>query len=189
MKIYLIDFNENIINAWKHFFYDEDVIIVNDTLHNFLNNNPEIEVIVSPANSFGIMNGGYDAAITRYFGKELQNKVQEYILTNLCGEQPVGTSFAVKIPNYNKYLIHTPTMRTPERIVDPRIIYHCMRSTLMEAYKLNINSSILIPAFGGATGGIEPTKLAKYMYLGYKQINDYIKNKPTILNWETILRI
>ena len=42
-------------------------------------------------------------------------------------------------------------MRTPQEIVDPRIIYQCMRSALIEAKKNNIKT-ILISMFGTATG-------------------------------------
>ena len=176
MKIYLIDVNQNIIEKWQEKFkYEKDVEIIHQDLHSFLDNNPEIEAIVSPANSFGIMNGGYDLAITRYFGDELQKKVQTYIYDNYFGEQVVGTSCSVLIPNTNKCLIHTPTMRFPSRINDPQIVYHCMRSTLIEAHKLNLNN-ILIPAFGGATGGLNPDEIANQMYKAYRQINDHIVN-------------
>ena len=178
MKIYLIDVNEKIIEEWKKLFnfnHIKDVIIVHQDLHSFLNSHPNIEAIVSPANSFGIMMGGYDLAITKYFGNELQTTVQKYINDNLYGEQTVGTSISVKIPNTDKYLIHTPSMRTPSVIKDPEVIYNCMRNTLIEAYKLNVDS-ILIPAFGGLTGCVEPEEVAWQMFCAYRQINDYIVN-------------
>jgi O-acetyl-ADP-ribose deacetylase (regulator of RNase III) len=51
--------------------------------------------MVSPANSFGLMDGGIDAAITKYFGKELMQRVQARIMQEYCGEQPVGTAIMV----------------------------------------------------------------------------------------------
>lgn len=42
------------------------------------------------------MDGGVDAAITQFFGMQLQKKVQKYIITNYDGEQPVGTSFILE---------------------------------------------------------------------------------------------
>ena len=64
-----------------------------------------MECIVSPANSYGLMDGGYDLAITKYFGKELMKEVQEYIIKHFHGEQPVATSFCIDIPNTKKKLI------------------------------------------------------------------------------------
>lgn len=188
MKIYLIDFNEAIIRAWKKYFKNEtDVFIEYSHLHYFLDEHPNLQAIVSPANSFGIMTGGYDGAITRYFGEDLQKDVQKYIIDNFFGEQVVGTSCSVKIPNTDKYLIHTPTMRVPEKIQDSRIIYHCMRSTLIEAHRLNVDS-VLIPAFGGLTGGINPDELAWHMYNAYKQIQHHVVNQPKELNFRTVYR-
>ena len=40
---------------------------------------PEYDCFVSAANSFGMMDGGVDAAITRYFGTELMARVQARI--------------------------------------------------------------------------------------------------------------
>ena len=47
-------------------------------------------------------------------------------------------SIMIETKKDNQFLIHTPTMRTPEEIVDPRIIYQCMRTTLIVAKKNNI---------------------------------------------------
>src|SRR5262245_26699304 len=72
------------------------------------------DCMVSAANSFGLMDGGVDAAITQFFGHELQERVQKRIVDEFLGEQPVGTSIIVetKDPNH-PYIAHTPTMRIP----------------------------------------------------------------------------
>src|SRR2546423_1741865 len=49
------------------------------------------DCMVSAGNSFGLMDGGVDAAITRFFGSPLMDKVQRQILEEYLGEQPVGT--------------------------------------------------------------------------------------------------
>jgi len=139
----------------------------------------KVNCVVSPANSFGLMDGGFDLAITKWYGDQLQKRVQKYIIDNYYGEQPVGTSFIIETGNENEYLIHTPTMRVPERILDARVIYHCMRSALIEAKKHNIES-IVIPMFGGTTGCIPSNIIASLMYEAYKQLQDV----PQELNWE-----
>ena len=175
MKIYLLDINKAIGEAFKREFKDYDEVeVVIDEFSHFMDAHNDIECIVSPANSFGIMSGGYDKAITDYFGKGVQIEVQHYIKENLFGEQPVGTSIIVDIPNTNKKLIHTPTMRLPSRILDPMVIYHSMRSTLIVAINNNIQS-IVIPAFGGLTGQVKPDVLARYMRLAYEQVTGFIK--------------
>jgi len=178
MKIYLLDRNENIVYWWKHFFKDiRDVEMVCDDFSHFMNTH-EIECIVSPANSYGLMDGGYDLAISNYFGEELPKKVQKLLLEKYYGEQPVGTSIIVKI-NEKQKLIHTPTMRIPSPIKDPMTIYHCMRSTLIVALRNNVKS-IVIPAFGGDCGNVNYPILAEMMYEGYKQVF----SPPTEITWD-----
>jgi hypothetical protein len=53
------------------------------------------DCLVSPANSFGMMDGGMDAAITAFFGMQLMERVQQQILDDYLGEQSVGTSFII----------------------------------------------------------------------------------------------
>ena len=170
LKIYLLDINKEIVDCLKAEFSSyENVHVVHDDFKHFMDTHNYVECVVSPANSFGFMDGGYDKAIIDYFGKELEEDVQRYIKKHYYGEQLIGTSFIIDIPNTNKQLIHTPTMIYPSAIKDPTIIYHCMRSTLMVAI-VNSISSIVIPSFGGATGKVKPRLIAKYMRLGYEQI-------------------
>lgn len=191
MKIYLLDINKNMTDAWQKYFKPfgevEDIEIVNEDFATFMDKHPNIEAVVSPANSFGLMDGGYDKAITDYFGEGLMKDVQKSILLKWCGEQPVGTSMTV--PIYNRkfttilgtrycVLIHTPSMRTPEVIKDSRIIYQCMRTTLIEAKRQEIKS-IVIPAFGGLTGKVPCDEIAKMMFLAYRQIY----NQPEEITW------
>jgi O-acetyl-ADP-ribose deacetylase (regulator of RNase III) len=194
IQIHLIDINKEMTIAWEKFFSDiPNVKIHNIDLNSFLQSYP-IEAIVSPANSFGIMSGGYDKAIIDCVGSEVMKDVQQAIKLKWFGEQPVGTSITVPIRKYRftndknetKYtvLIHTPTMRTPEIIKDPKVVYSCMRSTLIEAKKQEVNS-ILIPAFGGCTGQVDKKEIANMMRLAYDQLTHI----PEKINWYTIFRI
>ena len=55
-------------------------------------NRGEFDCLVSPANAFGFMTGGYDAALSDILGWDFQKKVQAYIQEHFYGEQGVGTS-------------------------------------------------------------------------------------------------
>jgi O-acetyl-ADP-ribose deacetylase (regulator of RNase III) len=127
------------------------------------------------------MDGGYDAAITKWFGHQLQRRVQQYIIEKLHGEQIVGTSFIIDSGKDNQYLIHTPSMRTPQRIREPLVIYSCMRSCLITASENKIKS-VVIPAFGGMTGGIAANIVAELMYKAYMQI----KTHPSSISWDYV---
>ena len=180
MEIYLIEKDYEKFKYLKPYFAYEDVKLFNGTLQTFLKNN-KIQCVVSPANAFGLMDGGYDQDLTEWYGIQLQERVQQYIIDNFYGEQPVATSFIIKTNKDNQYLIHTPTMRTPEMLTDARIIYQCMRTTLMVAKQNNIES-ILIPMFGCHTGNVKPQMVAKMMYKAYQQIN----NPPKKINWNYV---
>ncbi len=182
MKIYLIERNRDKFLCLKRFFEKEDVVLVNQSFDEFMENN-YVQCVVSPANSFGLMDGGYDLAITKWYGNQLQKRVQQYIIKNFYGEQPVGTSFIIEANKDNQYLIHTPTMQTPQLIEDPRVIYQCMRTTLIEAKRNNIES-ILIPMFGGSCGGVKPEIVAKMMWFGYKQL----QNTPSKIDWSYAIK-
>lgn len=184
MKIYIIEKDyEKFKYLQPYFINEDDVILINESFEKFIKNN-KVQCVVSPANSFGIMDGGYDLVLTKWYGKQLQERVQKYIIENYYGEQPIATSFIIEAGKDNQYLIHTPTMRTPERIIDTRIIYQSMRTTLMIAKQHKIES-ILIPMFGGLTGCVRPQVVAEMMYLGYCQI----MKPPKQLSWGTIEEI
>ena len=191
MQIYLLDINPEMTDAWNKYFKCTGVNIVNKDFKTFITEHQDMEAIVSPANSFGLMDGGYDKAIIDYYGPQLMEHVQYAILNRWYGEQPVGTSMSIPIANrvyvkeiagkkdlFHPILIHTPTMRTPEVIEDPRIIYQCMRTTLLEAIYQEVES-IVIPAFGGCTGKVDHDTVANMMFLAYNQIS----NCPDKITW------
>lgn len=45
--------------------------------------------------TFLIEQGGVDAAITRFFGDQLQKRVQKHIVEEYGGQQHTGTSFII----------------------------------------------------------------------------------------------
>lgn len=184
MKIYLLDKNKEMVDAWNRYFNYIDVEVVNDDFAHFMDNHPEVDGIVSPSNSFGLMDGGYDKAIIDYYGKDLEKDVQDKIIYEWYGEQPVGTSMAVYFTGKAtgndpmKFLIHTPTMRVPSVITDYNVIYQCMRNCIINAKHHGLNN-IVIPAFGGCCGEVPYNIIAKMMHLGYQQL----KNIPKTINW------
>ena len=181
MEIILLDNKKEMCQAWRKYFSEfSDVKIICEYLE--FADLDDVDCYVSPANSYGLMDGGYDKALTMLFGNKLQQRVQDYIINNLYGEQQVGSSIIVDIPGEKKKLIHTPTMRVPARINDPEVIYTSMRSTLICALKNNVGK-IVIPAFGGATGRLLPDVIAEEMFKAYIQV---FKININIHSWEDV---
>jgi O-acetyl-ADP-ribose deacetylase (regulator of RNase III) len=176
VKIHLIDINKEMTDTWKKYFEFTNVSIHNTDLQTFLDDEEDVDAIVAPANSFGLMTGGYDKAIINCLGQQAQTNVLTMLDKVYNGYQPIGTCLAV--PFYNYFILHTPTMRKPEEIIDPRVIFDCMYSCLVEAKKHNCKS-ILIPAFGGLTGKVPKETIAYLMRMAY----DRLLVPPANKNW------
>ena len=100
--LYLLAMDMDLEDSFLRSFHRIDNIeIVRDDVITFLDANPSVTGIVSPANSFGMMSGGLDKALRDYFGMEMQDAVREKIRTEWFGEQIVGTCMVVDIPNTN----------------------------------------------------------------------------------------
>lgn len=167
MKIYLLDINPAVVQAWKKLFDNfNDVEIVLDDFEKFMSTH-FVDCVVSPGNSHGVMAGGYDRALSEHFGWDLTKRVQEYIKLNFGGQQPVGSSFIIDTGHEGISLIHTPSMINPSRIQDSNVVYDCTKSTLEVAIDNKI-TSIVIPAFGGACGGLHPDVIAEKMFKAIK---------------------
>ena len=130
MKITLIDTNPKLIEAWREFFADaENVNIVEGDLTTVT-----CDAIVSPANSFGFMNGGVDYAISERLGWHIEKELQQKIKELPEGELLVGKAMVLvtgdpQIP----FLISAPTMRIPTNFnIDTSInAYLAMKAILI----------------------------------------------------------
>lgn len=179
MKIYFIekDFNNSkYLNAY--FSENRNVKIINSDLESLMKKY-DIECIACGSDSFGLMKSDYDKEILDLYGKNVQDKIQKFIIDNYNAEQPITTSFIIEIDGTDKCLIHTPPTRLQEKIIDERVVYQCMRTTLLLA-KRNRIQSIVIPMFGLYKGQLEPQRIARLMRQAYDQID----NKVTEINWE-----
>ena len=181
-KIYLLDWNLGMANEWHARFDDvPNVIISTESFECFMwEHSDDVDCIVSPANAYGLMDGGYDLAITRFLGEEAQQMVQKEILARFCGEQTVGTALSVFCGGYT--LIHTPTMRVPSTILDDMVVYAATRSALIEAMRVGVRSMVF-PALGAGTGGVPYARVAFLMRAAY----DQVLNPPAHLDWDYAL--
>lgn len=147
---------------------------------------PEYDCIVSPANSFGIMDGGFDLALVKYFGQDLIKKVQTKIKNKYAGEQPVGTCLIIKTGNKkHPYLAHTPTMRVPRIIREYDTVYNAMRAMLLAVRKHSDIKTVLCTGLGTATGKVPPAVAAKQMYMAYQSVIQ----PPQQIDWDTAVNI
>ncbi|AXE03428.1 macro domain-containing protein [Salmonella enterica] len=149
---------------------------------------PEFDCMVSAANGFGLMDGGVDAAITAFFGTQLQRRVQKYIIQEYLGEQPVGTAFVIETGNSkHPWLVHAPTMRVPLIIDGTDAVYNATRAALLAMLQHNKSAgedrkitSVVFPAMGAGCGQVSPDCVARQMKLAW----DSFINCATEINWQ-----
>lgn len=181
MKILLFDINEHLCEAWRKEFSAYDNV---DVHHGALETVPEADCIVAAGNSFGIMDGGLDAAMATQF-PEAQKNVSDSIASNFVGELPVGRSVIVATGHSTFPLMaYTPTMRFP-RPIAAEVVYDSMRAVLLAVREYNTETeidsiedddepqliqSIAIPGLGTLSGGVGAFTGARMMRLGYESI-------------------
>lgn len=183
VELTLVDPKVELCNSWGNEFKDSPEVKI---VCGYFENVREFDCMVSAANSFGLMDGGVDLAIINFFGVELEKRVQQHIISNYFGEQPVGTSFIIETQNREyPFIAHTPTMRTPMVIVGTDYVYLAMKAMLEAVWKHNsiqgnqkINK-ILCPGLGTATGRMPAKEAARQMKLAYKNF----KNPPARIDW------
>ena len=110
MKIILTAVENSLAKAWKEFCGDLDFV----TIHQGSILDVECDAVVSPANSFGFMDGGIDAVYMSYFGSDIQMRVRQHIFDYHNGEIIVGKADVIETEdNKIPFLIIAPTMRVP----------------------------------------------------------------------------
>ena len=182
IKLILVDPQPALYAAWRNHFGElPDVEIVNGYFEKL----SEFDCMVSAANSFGLMDGGVDLAIIRFFGGSLEQRVQKHILKKYLGEQPIGTSFIIETGHEkHPFLAHTPTMRIPMTIALTDNVYVAMWAMLLAVYRHNLSEdrkirSIACPGLGTATGRVPYDEAARQMALAYQKF----LNPPSHISW------
>ncbi len=155
--------------AWTQYFGDSGPwsVGVGDILRE------RADAIVSPANSYGYMDGGIDLAYRARFGLKLQNRLQQVIRDRFDGRLPIGR--AVVIPTSDRRLprvIAAPTMDRPGSIVGTDNVRLAMQAVLETALLFNerqrelggeLIGRVLIPGMGTGIGQVEPFDAAEQM--------------------------
>ena len=169
MHYLFIDTNPKMVAAWKVFFQEEANVIVKE---GDLTSVAE-SAIVSPANSFGFMDGGVDYAISMRLGWDLQTTLQKQISELPEGELLVGKAMVVETGDaLIPYLISAPTMRVPMNfnIATSIHAYLAMKATLIVAKAHPKIESIAVPGFCTGVGRMDPMIAAQQMYQAFKEI-------------------
>jgi len=176
LQLHLRDINPAVTAALGTAFADEPAVTVSggDILA------VTGDAVVSPANSFGYMDGGIDLLYSRYFGYGLEEALRARLRDEHYGELPVGQALVVatghaKIP----FLVSAPTMRVPDSISRTVNVYLACRAALIAVRAHNASGetpikTLLMPGLGTGVGDMPPERAARQMRAAWDAIiNDW----------------
>ena len=164
MRLHLVDYNGHLVNAWTEAFapFPEVSVQQGDLLA------VAKHCVVSPANSYGFMDGGIDAAYFDFFGAQIERTVQDAVTRRPEGHLPVGASLVVRTGHPRvPFLIVAPTMTVPEQ-VESRHCYRAMRAVLrIVRANAEVGRDVYCPGLATGVGMVPPTDAAAMMAEAY----------------------
>lgn len=178
MKVILFDINPDMVKAWEKEFYlyqghAVHPVSVQQTAVDILLKNNQIDGLVSPANSFGFMDGGIDGVYSRLI-PGIQDRVQKTIKSDHFGEIPVGVAAGVQTGLANPYeVICAPTMRTPSGLCNELAIncYLATKAVFQVSDDFYGDETVIaIPGMGTGVGGLPKDYVAAAMRQAYEDV-------------------
>ena len=169
MNVFLCAVDAQLARAWRQALPQEFKPAVVQVVEGDILSLP-VDAVVSPANSFGFMDGGLDALYTRFFGPQLQERLQRMIRAQADGELLVGQALPVETGHARiPWCISAPTMRVPRRLESAEPAYLATRAAVRCALAAGV-ASMAIPGMGTGTGGLPPDSAARAMLRGIQDV-------------------
>jgi O-acetyl-ADP-ribose deacetylase (regulator of RNase III) len=130
----------------------------------------QADAAVSPANSFGMMDGGIDLAYSNKWGWGVQAALQAMISARPMGELLVGEALIVPTGDEGiRFCISAPTMRLPAPIHDPVDVFLASKAAFLAARTAGFER-LLMPGMGTLTGRVPPALAANLMLNAYQAV-------------------
>lgn len=185
LRLHLRDVKPSLISAWEQAFAGVSGVEISrgdifSTRAGVVPDGDPIDVkadaVISPANSFGFMDGGIDAVYTRQLGEQVQRVLQQKITDEFDGELPVGMAVIVPTGNHQiPWCISAPTMRAPSEIIGTANAFLAFRGALLAVLRHNASEAqkietILCPGLGTAIGRLSPVACARQMRAAWERI-------------------
>ncbi len=191
MNIILTSVDDALADAWERFCGDLRFVSV----HRGSIFDLSCDAVVSPANSYGFMDGGIDMLYSETFGWGVQERLQALIQEKHHGELLVGAAEIVETNSPNlPYLIAAPTMRVPmilQHSVNP---YLAARAVLLLVKRGTFShgpheskpisdfvDSIAFPGLGTGVGRIGPNTCARQVRAAIDAV--LLEQEPFPASW------
>ncbi|KAI1788300.1 macro domain-like protein [Ganoderma leucocontextum] len=211
VKFVLFDIYDDLVTAWQHSFQAlvppealEHITIKGASLDDL---NVSFDTIVSPANSFGRLDGSFDQVLSDYIAPESDNDAlthtaQAALYKRWRGYAPAGTCTLIPLAHtpceHNKlrvrYVALCPTMRTPENVTwHKEVVYNCVWSLLVAIDSHNAEiaadpekaaregaspiETVVMTGLATGVGAVSPEMCAKQMARAFAHYHE-AKAKP-----------
>ena len=165
LKLHLVDLNDTLVAAWRDAFaaMPEVTVTAADIL------TVASGALVSPANSYGHMDGGIDAEYSAFFGTRVQRAVYDVVARRSERMIPVGAAEVVETGHSRvPFLIVAPTMEVPEQ-VPPSNSYRALRAALRAAGRWSDRvTDVYCPGLATGVGCVAPEEAAREMAAAYR---------------------
>jgi O-acetyl-ADP-ribose deacetylase (regulator of RNase III) len=175
-QIIFFDFKEDFIEQYKFILENKipNCAFLHESLDSLLQKNKDINAIVSPANSYGIMNGGIDRNINDILNNVeplVKQKIEQVGMIDRSGRSYLPIGKCIVIPRNNYFLFVAPTMIMPSKLPNDTLnVSLAFMSILEQAFtmsKQGINLKIACPCLGTGVGQMSPVDSAKQILGAY----------------------
>jgi O-acetyl-ADP-ribose deacetylase (regulator of RNase III) len=168
MKVTIRDLNKTLINVLNSFIGIRGFNNIEARCEDIFTE--EADGLVSPANSFGHMDGGIDQAYLNRFGNSLEADVKEEIALRPMKELLIGETIVIPLDKEDfDYLIVAPTMREPGPIRETIDVYLSSKAAFIAAKSMGF-SKLVMPGMGTLTGRVREDIAANHMLTAYKEV-------------------
>lgn len=184
LRIILTAIDKPLADAWQRYCGDLRFV----TVHHGPIFDVACDAVVSPANSFGFMDGGIDRLYTEFFGRGVQDRLQDCIRGCHHGELLVGQAEVVATDHpATPFLIAAPTMRVPTALGPSIHPYLAARAVFLlvlhgrfscgrlqgEAVAGQVRS-VAFPGLGTGAGRVSPVACARQVRAA---VEDFVLGK------------
>jgi O-acetyl-ADP-ribose deacetylase (regulator of RNase III) len=180
VEIVLAAVEADLAEAWERHCGDLECV----TVHRGSILDVACDAVVSPANSFGFMDGGIDLLYSHHFGWEVQERLQGLIRSRHHGELLVGAAEIVETGSPRiPFLIAAPTMRVPMILRDTVNPYLAARAALLLIQRDPVSagafagqpvsslvSVVAFPGLGTGVGRVGPNTCARQVRVAIEEI-------------------
>ncbi len=168
MKLILCGKSDAVFRAMERAFFDFPEV---DVVHGDILD-VKADAVVSPANSFGWMDGGIDLVYRNAFGEAVEHAAIAKIAQLPRCELHVGGALYVCVAHERiKGVVVAPTMRVPGVVADTDNAYRAFRAALLVARECGVRT-LAAPGMATGVGRMHPVQAAEQMCRAWREVSE-----------------